>query len=309
MLRALGGLADRVPVSSTKSVHGHALEASGLLEFAITLLSLTEGKLGVNAGYLGADPECRLNLIIDGPAQLNQRYALTVNSAFGGANTALILSSTDGIPPVRDGQDVQPQVVREARWLLAEDGEPPVVPGFIHSRFSPLVSAVADRVLTEHYLDPSSADGNRERTAILLVSQAGDQVSADQVSQIVAAGKRPGPLFFFQSVPNSIAGHVSAHWGLGGPVICLSPTTDPLAEGLDEAALLLSDGDADEVLLVLVEEPGAHGLMITKQAAKKGETVSEDRSEGRARTGAIGGTVSEDRSEGRARTGAIGGPA
>ena len=47
-------------------------------------------------------------------------------------------------------------------------------------------------------------------------------------------------------------------------MLCLSPTADPLADGLDEAELLLSDGDADEVLLVLVDHLGAHGLLVTK---------------------------------------------
>lgn len=90
---ALGDAAGRVPVSSTKSVHGHALEASGLLELVITVLSLAEGKLGVNAGYLGPDPDCPLDLVLDGPRQLAAPYALSLNSAFGGANTALLLAA------------------------------------------------------------------------------------------------------------------------------------------------------------------------------------------------------------------------
>jgi 3-oxoacyl-(acyl-carrier-protein) synthase len=88
---ALGSAAGRLPVSSTKSMHGHALEASGLLELVITVLSLAEGKLGVNAGYLGPDPDCPLDVISDGPRQLAAPYALSLNSAFGGANTALLV--------------------------------------------------------------------------------------------------------------------------------------------------------------------------------------------------------------------------
>ena len=262
-LRTALGAVD-VPVSSTKSIHGHALEASGLLEFAITVLSLAEGKLGVNGGYLGPDPDCALDLILDAPRPVTKPYALTVNSAFGGANTALVITNEDHDSSALFESNVNPVVVREVGWRLVEDGEPPVVAGFIHSSFSPLVAAVADKVLAEHYLDPAFADADRERTAIVLVSRDGDQDSADEVRQLVAAGRRPGPLFFFQSVPNSIAGHVSAHWGLGGPVLCLSPTTDPLTDGLAEAELLLSDGDADEVLLVLVDHGGAHGLLVTK---------------------------------------------
>lgn len=80
-------------VSSTKSVHGHALEASALLEFAVTVLAVREGVLPVNAGYLGPDEQCRLDLVLDGPRRAEPRYALNVNSAFGGANTALLVGA------------------------------------------------------------------------------------------------------------------------------------------------------------------------------------------------------------------------
>lgn len=79
------------PVSSTKSVHGHALEASGLLELAITVLALNAGKLPVNAGYVDADPDCPLDLVLDGPRRPGSPYGLSLNSAFGGANTALLV--------------------------------------------------------------------------------------------------------------------------------------------------------------------------------------------------------------------------
>lgn len=84
----------RVPVSSTKSVHGHGLEGSGLLELVVTVLAVQAGKLPVNAGHLGADPACELDLILDGPRQAASPYALTVNAAFGGANTAVLVKAS-----------------------------------------------------------------------------------------------------------------------------------------------------------------------------------------------------------------------
>jgi len=81
----------RIPVSSTKSVHGHGLEGSGLLELVVTVLAVRAGKLPVNAGHLGADPACDLDLILDAPRPAVSPYALTVNAAFGGANTALLV--------------------------------------------------------------------------------------------------------------------------------------------------------------------------------------------------------------------------
>jgi 3-oxoacyl-[acyl-carrier-protein] synthase II len=91
--RVFGGHAGRLPVSSTKGVHGHALEASALLELAVTIAALRSGTLPVNAGWTGQDEDCRLDLVLDQPRPTRPRYALTVNSAFGGANTALLVAS------------------------------------------------------------------------------------------------------------------------------------------------------------------------------------------------------------------------
>ncbi|UED88597.1 beta-ketoacyl-[acyl-carrier-protein] synthase family protein [Streptomyces profundus] len=91
--RAFGEHAERVPVSSTKSMHGHALQAAGLVELVICLLALELGSLPVNSGYLGPDPDCRLDLVLDSPRQVTARHVLSLNAAFGGANTALVVSA------------------------------------------------------------------------------------------------------------------------------------------------------------------------------------------------------------------------
>jgi 3-oxoacyl-[acyl-carrier-protein] synthase II len=90
---ALGARAALTPVSSTKSVHGHALEASGLVELVVTVLALRSGQLPVNAGYLGPDDECRLDLVLASGREPQGRYALSLNAAFGGANTALLVEA------------------------------------------------------------------------------------------------------------------------------------------------------------------------------------------------------------------------
>ncbi|MFE4975019.1 beta-ketoacyl-[acyl-carrier-protein] synthase family protein [Kitasatospora sp. NPDC056651] len=90
--RVFGPHADRLPVSSSKSVHGHALEASALLELAVTIGALGTGLLPVNAGWLGPDPDLTLDLVLNGPHTARPSYALSLNSAFGGANTALLLA-------------------------------------------------------------------------------------------------------------------------------------------------------------------------------------------------------------------------
>lgn len=146
------------------------------------------------------------------------------------------------------------RVLAQACWPEPGDGAPPTLPGFVHSTFSPVVAAVADRCLTRRHGERPAPEPVGVRTAVVLVSAAGDRAGADHVHATVARGGRPGPLFFFQSVPNSVAGHVAARWGLGGPVVCVAPTGDPLAEGTAEAELLRYDGDADETLLIMIEQ-------------------------------------------------------
>src|SRR5205814_1296847 len=136
-----------------------------------------------------------------------------------------------------------------ARW--PEEGaaeELPRVAGFVHSTFNPLVVAVAGRCLARRPV-PAPATV----TGIVLVTAFGDVASATHVAAAVDAGARVGPLFFFQSVPNAVAGHIAARWQLAGPVVCVAG----IAGGLAVAGLLLADGDADEVLVVHIGSDGA----------------------------------------------------
>ncbi|MFI5909592.1 beta-ketoacyl-[acyl-carrier-protein] synthase family protein [Dactylosporangium sp. NPDC051541] len=89
---ALGECAATVPVSSTKALHGQALEASGILELAVTLHALRGGRLPVNAGFLEPDEDCALNLVLT-ETKASPAYALSLNAAFGGSNTALLLGT------------------------------------------------------------------------------------------------------------------------------------------------------------------------------------------------------------------------
>ncbi|MFC5718948.1 beta-ketoacyl-[acyl-carrier-protein] synthase family protein [Streptomyces gamaensis] len=88
---ALGTAAAGTPVSSTKSMTGHMLEASGIVEAVITLLALTDGILPPTANLDERDPECDLDYVANEPRAARIRRALSVNAAFGGANTALVL--------------------------------------------------------------------------------------------------------------------------------------------------------------------------------------------------------------------------
>ena len=88
---ALGEAVGSVPVSSTKSLHGQSLEASGVLELIVTMLAARNGRLPVNAGFLGTDESCRLNLVLHEPLAATAEFSMSLNAALGGANTALVI--------------------------------------------------------------------------------------------------------------------------------------------------------------------------------------------------------------------------
>ncbi len=56
-----------------------------------TILALRARRLPVNAGFLGPDPDCDLDLVLTAGREPMGQYALTLNAAFGGANTALVI--------------------------------------------------------------------------------------------------------------------------------------------------------------------------------------------------------------------------
>ena len=87
----LGERAYRVPVSSTKSMHGHLLGAAGALEFVATLLALRHRLAPPTINLRVPDPECDLDYVPNGARALeNARVALTSSFAFGGTNAVLV---------------------------------------------------------------------------------------------------------------------------------------------------------------------------------------------------------------------------
>lgn len=92
--KALGPHAPEIPISSTKSTTGHALEASGALEAVISILVLRGAGLPPTAGYAARDPACDLDYVPNEPREAEPHYALSVNAAFGGVNAALVLERT-----------------------------------------------------------------------------------------------------------------------------------------------------------------------------------------------------------------------
>lgn len=86
-----GKVADRIPVSSTKSMHGHALGAAGALELVAVVGALTEGIVPPTANFTEADPECDLDYVPNTARKHEVRAAMSNSFAFGGHNCVLAL--------------------------------------------------------------------------------------------------------------------------------------------------------------------------------------------------------------------------
>jgi nodulation protein E len=78
-------------VSSTKSMHGHALGAAGAIEAAAALLALSRGVIPPTANFLGVDDACDLDVVPNVARQVQVEWALSNSFAFGGLNAVLAL--------------------------------------------------------------------------------------------------------------------------------------------------------------------------------------------------------------------------
>ena len=87
--KIFGAHADRMAVSSTKSMHGHTLGAAGAIEAVATLLALCNGVLPPTANFTTPDPACDLDVIPNAARQVQVECALSNSFAFGGLNAVL----------------------------------------------------------------------------------------------------------------------------------------------------------------------------------------------------------------------------
>jgi 3-oxoacyl-[acyl-carrier-protein] synthase II len=91
--RALGPHAERVAISGTKGLHGHALGATGAMETAICALALERGHLPGTANLAQRDSACDLDIIPPGGRDRQARYLVKNAFGFGGINASLVMGA------------------------------------------------------------------------------------------------------------------------------------------------------------------------------------------------------------------------
>jgi 3-oxoacyl-[acyl-carrier-protein] synthase II len=87
-----GEQAYKIPVSSTKSMTGHLLGASGALEAVVCALAILNGIVPPTINYETPDPVCDLDYVPNQPRKLNAGNVMSNSFGFGGHNATLILS-------------------------------------------------------------------------------------------------------------------------------------------------------------------------------------------------------------------------
>jgi nodulation protein E len=86
-----GASADRLLVSSTKSMHGHTLGAAGAIEAVATLAALQHGLVPPTANFTAPDPACNLDVVPNQARVADIDIAISNTFAFGGLNATVVL--------------------------------------------------------------------------------------------------------------------------------------------------------------------------------------------------------------------------
>lgn len=91
-----GEQAYNIPISSTKSMTGHLLGASGAIEAVFCILAIRDEILPATINYRTPDPECDLDYIPNRPRQASPEHVMSNSFGFGGHNATLIFSRFEG---------------------------------------------------------------------------------------------------------------------------------------------------------------------------------------------------------------------
>lgn len=89
--QVFGERAYQIPISSTKSMMGHSMAATGAIEMAVCALSIVNGVIHPTINYQTPDPECDLDYVPNQARRAEVNVAMCNNNGLGGQNTTVIL--------------------------------------------------------------------------------------------------------------------------------------------------------------------------------------------------------------------------
>ncbi|MEV5321825.1 beta-ketoacyl-[acyl-carrier-protein] synthase family protein [Streptomyces sp. NPDC052687] len=283
---ALGAAAEKISLSSTKSMIGHLLGAAGAVEGIVTALALRDQVAPPTASFTGADPQCGLDPVAGTGRPMVLETALSNNFGFAGANATIAFARPGGrgAPPPAAGPD---DVVVTGLGVITSAGEGPEAlwEAYAAGRRQG-VPENSLRVARVEF-DRSVAGTPRERRRMDKVSQlaiascraALDAAGADRDAAAVAAtgvvlgtaigpmesGERftvpvlregvqeANPAVFTNTVYNGAAGHVAMALGTKGPTSTLTSGHAAGAAALSVAYDMLRAGRVERVLVPAVE--------------------------------------------------------
>jgi len=91
-----GEKAYKIPVSSTKSMTGHLLGASGAVEAVFSILAMRGEIIPPTINYQTPDPECDLDYVPNQPRKAVVNHVMSNSFGFGGHNATLVFSKFEG---------------------------------------------------------------------------------------------------------------------------------------------------------------------------------------------------------------------
>jgi 3-oxoacyl-[acyl-carrier-protein] synthase II len=282
----LGEAADRVAVSSTKSMIGHLLGAAGAVEAIVTVKALEQQVAPPTCNYTEPDPECDLDYVPNKARPLSMDVAISNNFAFGGANACVVLARAGALPAPPPRPDLDRVVITgiatltdagcdaEAVWkALAEERvctqeENGARIGRVDLDPSPFLSprdrrrmdrlgifaVVASRIALQD-AGIELTDENRNRVGVIFGTGVGPMESMENFSRPLfeEGPAAANPAVFPNTVYNAAAGQVAMQVGAVGPASTVTAGHAAGASAICYAYDLARCNQADAIIAVAAD--------------------------------------------------------